>query len=233
MEARRMVGDDAAGILHGSVADSQRSRRGGRGIKVGSVRKIAGRRQNVRSWVRPSSYIARHLASTTRLSASPPVNLPTTAGALHQRLSDVMPSASHDPVCWKRCPRSGRADHQCRELRPHFRRPDQAHRPAARTGDPSLRASGLSRKRGHRRCDEIGTPLTLSPRPILVADIPESTETEVGFFSNPFFIKENKMNCDAALGTSGTRKRSVRSVALELSIKSLSTLILSIYADRL
>jgi hypothetical protein len=29
---------------------------------------------------------------------------------LHQRRNDVMPSASHDPVWWKRCPRSGRAD---------------------------------------------------------------------------------------------------------------------------
>ena len=35
-----MVGDDATGFLHGSVTDSQRSQRGDRWVKVGSVREI-------------------------------------------------------------------------------------------------------------------------------------------------------------------------------------------------
>ncbi len=41
-------------------------------------------------------------------------------------------SASHDRVRQGRRARKCRADHQCRELRPHVGRPDQAGRPAAR-----------------------------------------------------------------------------------------------------
>jgi hypothetical protein len=68
-EAGRMVGDDAAGFLHGSVTDSQRSQHRDRWVKVGSVREID-EREDVKSSViaaAPSSFIARRMASTTRL----------------------------------------------------------------------------------------------------------------------------------------------------------------------